>query len=282
MRATSGPLHKTRVWAAPACEAATASPNAMVPAVKASKQVVRSGALLIAAPVAMKRRVSKEKRGVDAAVEETPATTPNYRSVDGVGYDVFDSPTGPVTLIASFGGLHEIFLGAAPESAGGRRTPPVVDSLRRVPHDPIICQAREQLQEYFRSERTEFTVPLAPLMGTKFQRAAWAALARIPYGSVISYGEQARNMGLLAASARAVGAANGRNPLPIIVPCHRVVGKSGSLTGFASGLDKKETLLRLEAKAIGATALTWISLHAEGRDGLRLNGHKQISVSVNR
>ena len=103
-----------------------------------------------------------------------------------------------------------------------------------------------QLDEYFAGERTEFDVPLDPV-GTEFQLRAWAALRRIPYGETRSYGEQARTIGAPAA-VRAVGAANGRNPISIIVPCHRVVGSNGSLTGFGGGLDAKRYLLDLEAR----------------------------------
>jgi methylated-DNA-[protein]-cysteine S-methyltransferase len=114
------------------------------------------------------------------------------------------------------------------------------------PHDPshiVDCTAR-QLGEYFAGERTEFDVPLDPA-GTPFQLAVWTVLRSIPYGTTITYGEQARRLGD-ANKARAVGAANGRNPLSIIVPCHRVVGSNGKLTGFAAGLEAKEWLLRHE------------------------------------
>lgn len=244
----------------------------MAPAVKASKAFGPESLLITASP-AFKRKPSRSRSLTIAPGEEGAASlTTVSRWPDGVGYDVFESPTGPITVIGSPGGLHEIFLSSGPESGGARRTPAVVDSLRHAPHDPIISQAREQLLEYFRSERRAFTLPLAPLTGTAFQRAAWAALARIPYGRVTSYGEQARDMGLAVAAARAVGAANGRNPLPIIVPCHRVVGKTGALTGFASGLHHKEALLKLEASVAGRfprAGLPWKSLSMSeevGRD----------------
>lgn len=110
---------------------------------------------------------------------------------------------------------------------------------------PLAQLAIDQLGEYFRGERTVFSLPLR-LAGTDFQLRAWEALRRIPYASTLTYGEQARRMGC-AESVRAVAAANGRNPLSIIVPCHRVVGAGGRLTGYAGGLAAKAALLRLEA-----------------------------------
>ena len=118
--------------------------------------------------------------------------------------------------------------------------PDVPDVASTAPH-PVLDEAERQLVEYFAGERTEFDLPLDP-GGTEFQRSAWAELARIPFGETISYGEQARRLGD-ANKSRAVGAANGKNPLPIVVPCHRVVGANGQLTGFAGGLDTKAWLL---------------------------------------
>jgi methylated-DNA-[protein]-cysteine S-methyltransferase len=108
----------------------------------------------------------------------------------------------------------------------------------------LVDQAREQLAEYFAGRRREFELPL-DLVGTEFQRRAWLALAEIPYGETRTYAEQAQRLGLRR-GARAVGSANARNPLPIVVPCHRLVGANGSLTGYAGGLGRKERLLRLE------------------------------------
>lgn len=109
---------------------------------------------------------------------------------------------------------------------------------------PLLAQTQRQLQEYFAGERREFTLPLAP-EGTPFQRAVWEALLTIPYGETASYGEIAKRIGSERA-ARAVGMANNRNPIPIIIPCHRVIGVSGALTGYAGGLLLKEKLLFLE------------------------------------
>jgi methylated-DNA-[protein]-cysteine S-methyltransferase len=109
----------------------------------------------------------------------------------------------------------------------------------------VVRQAREQLAEFFDGGRRGFDVPLA-FHGTPFQCRVWQELARIPYGTVMSYGGLARKMGLGSGHARAVGAANGRNPISIIVPCHRVIGDSGALTGYAGGIERKQALLSLE------------------------------------
>jgi len=125
-------------------------------------------------------------------------------------------------------------------------------SMRRDPepdwifNEKRLATAREQLSEYFAGTRREFELPLA-LSGTEFQVSVLQALQDIPYGETVSYGDIAKRIGRPKA-VRAVGAANGRNPIPIVVPCHRVIGSSGDLTGFGGGLDTKEALLRLEAE----------------------------------
>ena len=125
-------------------------------------------------------------------------------------------------------------------------------SMRRDPepdwiyNEKPLADARQQLLEYFAGERTEFDLPLK-LAGSEFQVSVLKALQDIPYGETVSYGEIARRIGRPKA-VRAVGAANGRNTIPIVVPCHRVIGTSGDLTGFGGGLDTKEALLRLEAE----------------------------------
>ena len=125
-------------------------------------------------------------------------------------------------------------------------------SMRRDPEPDWIFnekpleKARRQLTEYFEGSRKEFDLPLS-LHGTEFQVSVLQALQDIPYGETVSYGEIAKRIGRPKA-VRAVGAANGRNPIPIVVPCHRVIGSSGDLTGFGGGLDTKEALLRLEAE----------------------------------
>lgn len=115
--------------------------------------------------------------------------------------------------------------------------------------DEVLTAAATQLEEYFAGRRTEFDLPLAP-EGTEFQQRVWAELLRIPYGETSTYGELARRLGHPNGS-RAVGLANGRNPLGIVVPCHRVVGAGGDLTGYGGGLPRKRLLLDLEAQVAG-------------------------------
>lgn len=141
-----------------------------------------------------------------------------------------DSPIGPLTLIEREGALARLAFGAHH----------IDDSPT-----PLLARAVEQLHEYFAGERRAFDLPLAP-SGTEFQLACWRALAEIPYGETRSYGEQARRIGR-PDRARAVGAANGANPIAIILPCHRVIGADGSLVGFGGGLETKRRLLDLEA-----------------------------------
>lgn len=134
--------------------------------------------------------------------------------------------------------------------------PSAIDAPERA-DDPLLVEAAHQLRDYFAGASAEFDVPL-DLQGTDFQRAVWSVLLRIAPGSTCSYGDIARDLGQPSAS-RAVGAAVGRNPVSIIVPCHRVVGSSGALTGYAGGLDRKASLLRIEAERVarerGARAL---------------------------
>jgi len=111
-----------------------------------------------------------------------------------------------------------------------------------------VGQAMKQLREYFAGKRADFDLPLAP-EGTEFQRTVWRNLQDIPYGETISYGELAKRVGNPKAS-RSVGAANGQNPIPIVIPCHRVIGANGKLTGFGGGLPTKEALLALETKQL--------------------------------
>ena len=115
------------------------------------------------------------------------------------------------------------------------------------PRHPILRRAGEEIQEYLNGERTSFSVPIS-FEGTGFQREIWRQIAMIPFGQTISYSELARRANAPEA-VRAAGAATGRNPLGIVVPCHRVIGKNGSMTGFAGGLDRKRNLLRIEERA---------------------------------
>lgn len=149
------------------------------------------------------------------------------------------TPIGDLTVVASARGVREVRWGRE-DDGGSRPEPRAREHLER---------AVSQLGEYFRGERREFDLAL-DLEGTEFQRLVWGALARIPFGETRSYGVIAGEVGRPTA-ARAVGAATGRNPAPVIVPCHRVVGASGSLTGFAGGLDAKRALLAHEAEVAG-------------------------------
>jgi methylated-DNA-[protein]-cysteine S-methyltransferase len=148
------------------------------------------------------------------------------------------SPVGKLTLVASDAGLVAVLW---PEEREGRV--PLAGVSAAGGHS-VFDAAAKQLTEYFAGRRRAFALPLDP-RGTAFQRAVWAALSEIPYGETRSYGDIARKIGRRSA-VRAVGAANGRNPLSIIVPCHRVVGQGGALTGFAGGLAAKRYLLDLE------------------------------------
>lgn len=127
---------------------------------------------------------------------------------------------------------------------GQKYFPRIAPTWRQGAGLPVMRQAREELDAFFRGERRQFTVPLKP-HGTAFQLRVWRMLAAVPYGATVSYGDLARQLGG-ARHARAVGSATGRNPLSVIVPCHRVLSASGKLTGYAGGLQRKHALLRLE------------------------------------
>ena len=167
--------------------------------------------------------------------------------------DVVDSPVGPLTVVVSRRGLRAVLwpdddAARVPAARPDEREGDVPETLRA-----LIDDVARQLGEYFAGSRTDFDVPLDPV-GTAFQREAWKALCQIPYGETVSYGEQAARMGDRN-KARAVGAANGRNPISIIVPCHRVVGRNGSLTGFAGGVATKQYLLDHERRVSGRSLL---------------------------
>jgi methylated-DNA-[protein]-cysteine S-methyltransferase len=142
-----------------------------------------------------------------------------------------DTPVGTLGLVGSNAGLREI-----------RWT---CDGLHLGESCGVLDETARQLTDYFAGERTAFELPL-DLVGTPFQLTAWRALARIPYGTTVTYAEQAGRIGRPAA-IRAVGAANGANPVPIVLPCHRIIGSDGSLTGFGGGLELKRFLLDHEA-----------------------------------
>ena len=151
------------------------------------------------------------------------------------------SPVGTLTLVAKDDGLVAILW--ENDRPGRVKLGPLVEA----PDHPVLRETERQLGAYFQGELKAFTVPLA-FEGTEFQKSVWQALLKIPFGETRSYGQIARQLGRPTAF-RAVGAANGRNPISIIAPCHRVVGSSGDLTGFAGGLAAKEILLALEQGA---------------------------------
>lgn len=146
---------------------------------------------------------------------------------------VVDSPVGPLRLVENGAALTHVCFGEEKAPDG-----------TRVGGSPLLSEAAEQLSEYFAGRRRAFDLPLAPF-GTEFQRRVWAELRRIPYGETRFYAQVAEALGQPGAS-RAVGQANNRNPLAIIIPCHRVLGRDGHLTGYAGGVEIKEYLLKLE------------------------------------
>ncbi|MGX1757114.1 methylated-DNA--[protein]-cysteine S-methyltransferase [Streptomyces lydicus] len=154
------------------------------------------------------------------------------------------TPVGPLTLVAAGQALTGLYM-----TDQRHRPPHETFGAPADPGEPPFAAAIDQLRAYFRGELTTFDLPLA-LRGTPFQRRVWAALGTIPYGETLSYGQLAERLGVPTA-ARAVGLANGRNPVGIIIPCHRVVGANGSLTGYGGGLDRKRRLLDFERTADG-------------------------------
>lgn len=169
-----------------------------------------------------------------------------------MNYDWMKSPVGELLVVADETALRMISF------REGRYPGKVAEGWRR--GGPVVADVKEQLEEYFQGHRRGFDLPLAP-SGTPFQLRAWRALQEIPYGGTCSYGEQARALGQPRA-VRAVGAANGRNPIPIVVPCHRVIGGDGRLTGYAGGLDIKKFLIELEHR----------HLDGAGREALSAGG----------
>jgi methylated-DNA-[protein]-cysteine S-methyltransferase len=163
-----------------------------------------------------------------------------------VHFDFVDTPLGRLRLTAVREGLTSIGFD------GDRYATPQDPAWVHDPAFPALRRAAAQLTAYFARERKTFELPLAA-SGTTFQCAVWRAIATVPMGETISYAELARRAGH-PGSARAVGAATGRNPLAIVVPCHRIVGSDGSLTGYASGLDRKRALLALERNALMRSA----------------------------
>jgi methylated-DNA-[protein]-cysteine S-methyltransferase len=151
------------------------------------------------------------------------------------------SPLGTLQLTAEGGRLTGVHF------PGQKHDRPAQPGWQRNDDEPVLAQARRQLVEYFAGGRTRFDLPLAPA-GTPFQQAVWRALLAVPFGATSTYGAIARAVGRPSA-VRAVGSAVGANPLGIVVPCHRIVGRDGSLTGYAAGLERKARLLALERRA---------------------------------
>ena len=164
-------------------------------------------------------------------------------------YTVLETPVGPLAVAVADGAVTDVRFAYADGV-------PAVDGLagRAAPAtDRVLDEAVAQLAAYFDGELQEFTLPLR-YRGGAFRARVWDGLRTVPYGTTTTYGALARAVGLdPRASSRAVGAANGANPLPILVPCHRVVGSDGTLTGFAGGLERKRELLALEARVAGGT-----------------------------
>lgn len=156
------------------------------------------------------------------------------------------TPVGELTLVASATGLVGIWFPTSRHGSPAERES-WTDDDDSGPASAILARTRDQLAQYFARKRTAFDLPLEP-RGTPFQMKVWEALRRIPYGMTLSYSDLARQLGDVRAT-RAVGAANGRNPIPIVVPCHRVIGSHGELTGFGGGIERKRWLLELEGAA---------------------------------
>jgi len=169
-----------------------------------------------------------------------------------VYYTWMESPIGRLLLAADDAGLRHI-------TFSNGRAPAKPDSLWREDAVPLL-ETMAQLQAWFRGELRNFTVPLAPL-GPAFHQLVWRELMNVPYGETVSYGELARRVGSPKAF-RAVGRANGANPIPIVIPCHRVIGSNGKLTGYGGGLPRKEFLLGLEQKQMALPCVSSASSSA--------------------
>ncbi|MEV7428614.1 methylated-DNA--[protein]-cysteine S-methyltransferase [Nocardioides sp. NPDC092400] len=154
-------------------------------------------------------------------------------------WTVIESPVGELRLVERDDALVAIEFAPVVELAEENR-----DDTH-----PLLVETARQLRAYFDRELEEFDLPLAPV-GSDFQQRVWAELRRIGYGETASYGQVALRLGMTAAASRAVGLANGRNPIPIVVPCHRVIGANGTLTGYAGGLPRKQLLLGLESAGL--------------------------------
>ncbi len=172
------------------------------------------------------------------------------RTTHATVWTTTDSPVGELRVVARDRALTAIeFSDGPPLQAASPGGPEGAPAGSRADDDPLLVRAVAQLSAYFARELRDFDLPLAP-RGSDFQRRVWDQLLAIGYGETASYGEVARRLGMTNAASRAVGLANGRNPLPIVVPCHRVIGANGTLTGYAGGLERKRLLLDLEQDAL--------------------------------
>jgi len=158
-------------------------------------------------------------------------------------WTVMPSPIGDLRIVERDGSIVAIEFSPFKQALDGRPLGARSDD------EPVLVEAVRQLTAYFGRQLTEFDLPLAPV-GTEFQQRVWGQLEKIAYGETASYGQVAGRLGMTNAASRAVGLANGRNPIPIVVPCHRVIGANGTLTGYAGGLERKQQLLELEQDAL--------------------------------
>lgn len=161
-------------------------------------------------------------------------------------WTVMTSPIGDLRLVERDGAIAQIEFSPFPsigQTGDGRPRGERDDA------HPVLVEAVRQLTAYFAGERTDFDLPLAPV-GSDFQQRVWKELQLIGYGETASYGDIALRLGMTNAASRAVGLANGRNPIPVVIPCHRVIGADGTLTGYAGGLERKQQLLEIEQHAL--------------------------------
>jgi methylated-DNA-[protein]-cysteine S-methyltransferase len=157
-------------------------------------------------------------------------------------HTVIESPVGPLRIVEQAGAITAIEFSPFRDGDGRPRGD-------RDDAHPVLVDAARQLREYFARERTEFDLPLAPV-GSAWQQSVWEQLRLIDYGETASYGQVAARLGKSNAASRAVGLANGSNPIPIVIPCHRVIGANGTLTGYAGGIERKQALLDLEQESL--------------------------------
>ena len=157
-------------------------------------------------------------------------------------WTVIDSPIGELRLVAQHDAITAIEFSPFRDSDGRVRGP-------REDTHPVLAETARQLTAYFAGDLKEFDLPLAPV-GSEFQQRVWKELLEIGYGDTATYGQVAHRIGRTNAASRAVGLANGSNPIPIVIPCHRVIGANGTLTGYAGGLERKQILLQLEQEAL--------------------------------